>query len=52
MERMTDQEGRETIREIMEKWDAAVSVAIGLGQSQAQAEETAGRYFNRIFLGE
>jgi len=46
---MTAEDGRQAIREIMGRWDAAVAWFISRGCSQAQAEECAGRYFDRLF---
>ncbi len=49
IEQMSPQEARETIREMLDKWEYCIGVAMRQGCSRVQAEEVTGRYFSYKF---
>ncbi len=45
MEQMTREEGKETIRDMLAKWDTGMKAVMDQGHSRVAAEEIVGRYF-------
>ncbi|KKL83151.1 hypothetical protein LCGC14_1977580 [marine sediment metagenome] len=48
MEQMTREEAKETIRDMLLKWDTGMEAVMAQGHSKADAEEIVGRYFTAM----